>query len=222
MFDLSGLIAYTRDIEVDSADFDLDNGRNIKSRFEIQLAQLRLEFMAIETIDVHAAAYFSNAKTDPILGGASLSGTSGFSATPLGDISDQSSEVNVDINEPFHNGLSFNVEYFNIGENYESIWASRRESDVLLTEGFDSTFVQPGPMNVAFGVFGGSGDAPQPGGPTVPILVTVDGVEIEFKFQPFRLITISPILMNQLRNVYRLERYYHKTDLRKRKLGCKR
>jgi hypothetical protein len=35
-----------------------------------------------------------------------------------------------------------------------------------LTEGFDATFVQPGPMNVAFGVFGGGGDAPQPGGPT--------------------------------------------------------
>lgn len=166
MFDVAGLISYTRDIEVDAADFDLDNGRDIKSRFENTVGAIKAGIHPNTTIDLHASAYFSNAKTDPIIGGASLSGTSGFSATPLGDISDQSYKVNVDINDPFHNGLSFNVEYFNIGENYESIWASRRESDVLLTEGFDSTFVQPGPMNVAFGVFAGGGDAPQPGGPT--------------------------------------------------------
>jgi hypothetical protein len=116
--------------------------------------------------DVNAAAYFSNSKADPTLAGSSLFSLSGFSPVPLGSLSDQSYKINVDVNDPFQNGLSFNFEYFNIGENYVSQWAARRESDVLLTEGFDSAFAQPGPMNVAFGVFAGGGDAPQPGPPT--------------------------------------------------------
>ena len=54
-------------------------------------------------------------------------------------------KVNVDINDPFGVGLSFNVEGFDIGADYASIMAARRESDVLLTEGHDAAFVYPGP-----------------------------------------------------------------------------
>ena len=38
-------------------------------------------------------------------------------------------------------------EVFNIGAEYVSIMAARRESDVLLTEGHDAAFVFPGPAN---------------------------------------------------------------------------
>jgi hypothetical protein len=166
MFDAGGLIAYTQEIEVDATDIDLDNGRDIKNRFRNTVGGIKVGIHPNTTIDVHAAAYFSNAKSDPVLAGTGLFSLSGFSPVPFGSISDQSYKLNFDINDPFHNGLSFNVEYFNIGENYASIWAARRESDVLLTEGFDSAFMQPGPMNVAFGVFAGGGDAPEPGPPT--------------------------------------------------------
>ncbi len=54
------------------------------------------------------------------------------------------------MNDPFGVGLSFNFEYFNIGEAYTSVLAARRESDVLLTEGNDSAFAFPGPDNVGF------------------------------------------------------------------------
>ena len=40
------------------------------------------------------------------------------------------------LDDPFDVGLSFKFEYFNIGENWNSIFGARRESDVLLTDGF--------------------------------------------------------------------------------------
>jgi hypothetical protein len=163
MFDVGGLIAYTRDIEVDASDIDLDDGRDIATRFGNTVGGVKVGIHPSSMFDVNAALYFSNSKADPVLAGSSLFSLSGFSPVPLGNLNDQSYKVNVDINDPFQNGLSFNVEYFNIGRDYVSIWAARRESDVLLTEGFDSAFAQPGPMNVAFGVFAGGGDAPQPG-----------------------------------------------------------
>ncbi len=88
---------------------------------------------------------------------------SGFDAAPHGDRNDVSFKVHADINDPMENGLSFQTEYFNIGRDYVSMWGARREADVLLTEGFDSAWAQPGPNNINFGVFGGFGDAPQPG-----------------------------------------------------------
>ncbi|OFV82715.1 MAG: hypothetical protein A2Y78_11145 [Acidobacteria bacterium RBG_13_68_16] len=74
-------------------------------------------------------------------------------------------KANVDINDPFGVGLSFNVEGFFIGANYASMMASRRESDVLLTEGHDSAFFYPGPSNQSYGVFGfGAGQRATYGG----------------------------------------------------------
>lgn len=40
------------------------------------------------------------------------------------------------LDDPFDVGLSFKFEYFNIGADWNSIFGARRESDVLLTDGF--------------------------------------------------------------------------------------
>ena len=37
--------------------------------------------------------------------------------------------------DPFKNGLSFKLEYFNIGSEYNAVMGARREADVLLTDG---------------------------------------------------------------------------------------
>lgn len=65
-------------------------------------------------------------------------------------------KVNLDLNDPMGAGLSLNLEAFSIGADYASMMASRREADVLLTEGHDSAFAFPGPSNAAFGVFKGN------------------------------------------------------------------
>jgi hypothetical protein len=108
--------------------------------------------------DIRGAAYFSDAASEPIAGApANFFALSGFSPVPAGDdLSDEAYKLNADINDPFGIGLSFNLEYFDIGAQYVSILAARREADVLLTEGSDGAFAWPGPDNSAFGVFTGN------------------------------------------------------------------
>ncbi len=78
---------------------------------------------------------------------ASFFGISGFSPVPAGKHDDEAYTLDLDVNDPFGNGLSFNLQYFDIGAEYVSVMAARRESDVLLTEGHDGACGLPGPDN---------------------------------------------------------------------------
>jgi hypothetical protein len=62
----------------------------------------------------------------------------------------------VDFNDIAGTGLTIKTEFFDIGAEYVSMMAARRESDVLLTEGNESAYAFPGPSNAAFGVFAGN------------------------------------------------------------------
>jgi len=59
--------------------------------------------------------------------------------------------VSADVNDPFKIGLSFGVEGFDLGSDYVSMMAARRESDVLLTDGHDGAWAFPGPSNASYG-----------------------------------------------------------------------
>jgi hypothetical protein len=156
-FDVAGIYEYVNDIEVANGDFDVDDGREIATRFRNDVAGIRLGFHPNAVFDARAVAYFSSADSNPEYGApANFFGLSGFSPVIAGRTDDSAFKVNFDLNDPFSNGLSFNLEYFDIGAEYTSIMAARRESDVLLTEGFDGTWAFPGPANAAFGVFAGN------------------------------------------------------------------
>ncbi|MEA2601762.1 MAG: hypothetical protein QOF89_2754 [Acidobacteriota bacterium] len=156
MFDVVGVLERTRDLEIDPTDRNFDNGRKVTDRFSNDVYGARFGIHPSSKIDIRGLYYYSRANSDPKFGAPSGFGTSGFSPTPAGKISDPAYRADVDLNDPFGIGLSFNLEYFNIGAQYESILAARRESDVLLTEGHDGAFVFPGPDNSAFGVFAGN------------------------------------------------------------------
>lgn len=157
IFDVVGIVERVRDIEVDSRDQDFDDGRDVRTRFENDVYGVKLGVHPSSMFDIQAAAYFSDANSEPIARApANFFSISGFSPVPAGELDDETFKLNVDINEPFGNGLSFNIEYFDIGAQYVSMLAARRESDVLLTEGRDGTFAFPGPDNSAFGVFPGN------------------------------------------------------------------
>lgn len=157
MFDLTGIVELVSDIEVDSRDLDFDDGRDVRSRFENDVYGVKLGIHPSGMFDIRAAAYFSEAKSEPIAGApANFFALSGFSPVPAGELDDEAYKANVDINDPFGVGLSFNIEYFNLGAQYVSMLAARREVDVLLTEGNDGAFAFPGPDNSAFGVFTGN------------------------------------------------------------------
>jgi hypothetical protein len=157
VFDLALIAERVRDLEIDASDRDFDDGRDVTNRFQNDVYGVRFGIHPNATFDFRGAAYFSDADSDPTLGApGDFFALSGFSPVPAGEVEDESFKVNVDLNDPFGVGLSFNVEYFDIGAEYVSMMAARREADVLLTEGSDAAFAFPGPDNSAFGVFSGN------------------------------------------------------------------
>ncbi|HEX4963316.1 MAG TPA: hypothetical protein VF173_20975 [Thermoanaerobaculia bacterium] len=156
VFDVVGVAERVRDLEIDPTDRNFDNGTSVADRFKNDVYGVRFGIHPSSKIDIRGQYYHSSAESDPRFGVPTGFGTSGFSPTPAGKISDPAYKGNVDLNDPFGIGLSFNLEYFNIGAQYESILSARRESDVLLTEGHDGAWVFPGPDNSAFGVFPGN------------------------------------------------------------------
>lgn len=157
-FDLGAIFQYVNDIEVKAEDVNPDNGRDVRTRFNNFVAGLKFGVRPTDWLDVRGAFYDSTAESTAGVGGApgSFFGISGFSPVPAGELEDQTWKLNADFNDPFGIGLSFQAELFDIGADYVSMMAARRESDVLLTEGSDSAFAMPGPSNAAFGVFGGN------------------------------------------------------------------
>lgn len=155
-FDITLVGQYVNDIEVDSFDRDLDDGRDIRTRFRNNVVGARFGIHPSSKIDIRGLYYKSSADSDPTLNTPGSFGLAGFSPVPAGELSDDVIRLNVDVNDPFGMGLSFQIEAFDIGAEYVSMMAARRESDVLLTEGHDSTWAFPGPSNAAFGVFGGN------------------------------------------------------------------
>lgn len=164
MFDAVVSYNYINDIEVDATDRSLDDGRDVVTRFRNSVLGVRVGVHPSSKVDLKAAFYQSRADSDPTLGAPGSFGTSGFSPVPAGKLDDTTLKVNADLNDPFGVGLSFNVEYFDLGADFVSITAARREVDVLLTEGSDATWAFPGPTNAAFGVFGGNPSRLGPGG----------------------------------------------------------
>lgn len=157
-FDFALIGERVEDIEVDTRDGDVDDGREVRNRFQNTVIGARFGLHLLDSkLDVRGAFYDSEAESVPEAGAAAnFFGISGFSPVPAGEPSDQTWKLDVDLNDPFGVGLSFNLQAFDIGAEYVSMMAARRESDVLLTEGSDGAYAFPGPNNGAFGVFGGN------------------------------------------------------------------
>lgn len=157
-FDFALIGNYVNDAEVDATDRDLTDGRDLKTRYRNSVVGFRFGVRPNSTVDVKGSFYSSESESFDEFASGSFFGISGFSPVPAGEHEDESYKLNIDLNDPFGTGLSFNFEYFDIGANYVSVMAARRESDVLLTEGSDGAFALPGPSNAAFSVFGGLGN----------------------------------------------------------------
>jgi hypothetical protein len=166
MFDLGGIFNYVNDQEVNAADNNFDNGLSLKTRFRNSVAGVKFGIHPNAILDIRGAYYRSTVDSVPLgLPGNCMGnncdvpksfGINGYSPVITGNHEGSSWKANVDINDPFGVGLSFNVEAFFLGANYASMMASRREADVLITEGHDSAFAFPGPSNASYGVFGGN------------------------------------------------------------------
>ena len=153
--DLGGIFEFVSDLEIQSLDRNLDDGRKTRERVKNSVVGGKVALRPDPKIDFSAAAYASYISQADDLTPTSF-GVNGYSPVIAGCWSDQAYKANLALNDPFEVGLSFQVEGFDIGSKYTSILAARRESDVLLTDGWDGTFSFPGPNNAAYGTFSGN------------------------------------------------------------------
>jgi hypothetical protein len=154
-FDVGGIFNWIHDVEIDPADKNFDNGLNLLNRYRNNVYGLKAGIHPGSKVDVRLQGLYSINETNPEFAQA----TFGINATqPVigGHHTGWAGKADVDFNDPFGIGLSFNLEGFRIGANYSSLLAARRESDVLLTEGHDATWAFPGPTNAKYGIFGGN------------------------------------------------------------------
>jgi hypothetical protein len=159
-WDIAALYTYLNDIELDSMDTNWDNGLNVTTRARNEVGGIRFGIHPNATFDIRAAWYHSvissNCHAGESMQAPCSFGIGGYSNALAGTHSGDAWKVDFDINDPFGIGLSFNLQAFSYGAEYDSIVAARREDDVLLTEGHDANFAFPGPTNAKFGVFGGN------------------------------------------------------------------
>jgi len=155
-FDVGAIFDYVSDTEINTADNNWDDGRQLATRFWNAVGGLKAGLHISPQVDIRGQAYYSGMNSSPVLAPKDFSALTGFSPTPVGKHFDGSYKLDVVLNDPLEIGLSLNIEGFSIGSDYVSIMAARREADVLLTEGHDGAFAFPGPANSSFGVYPGN------------------------------------------------------------------
>ncbi len=156
VFDMTAIGYYVNDMEVDSTDIDWDDGRDIRTRFRNQVEGLKVGIHPSSVFDISARYYYSSYDSACDLAPCTFGAAGGYSSVPAGKHDDDLWKVNLDLNDPFGVGLSFNFEGFDIGAEYASMMAARRESDTLLTEGFDAAYGLPDPDNSTWGIWPGN------------------------------------------------------------------
>nr|MEE4269177.1 hypothetical protein [Candidatus Krumholzibacteria bacterium] len=148
--DLNYTFAYVSDVEIDSSDWQVNDGTDLTMRQRNAVHGLTADFSLGGFTDVGLQGYYSKYYTHDTFVGMN-SGIGTYSAYPVGNVDDVTFLADVDLNDPLGNGLSFNMQYFNIGADYVSVLAARRESDVLLTEGHEAAWFFPQVNNAAWG-----------------------------------------------------------------------
>ena len=148
-FDITALFNWVNDIEINPDDLDPDNGIETRVRFRNTNYGLRFNIRPTDRMEIRGNYYYSEASTNDQFG----AGYASFSPVIYGDTDDSSWKLAVDFNELFGTGLSLKAEAFFVGADYLSVLAARRESDILLTEGWDAAFALPGPDNLRYSVY---------------------------------------------------------------------
>jgi hypothetical protein len=154
-FRFKGIGTLTQDWEADKYDADrtgtpsiargADNAVNLLTRFRGVNATLDGSWSpsSFDWLAVSGLIAYSNNYVNPVYATNLVTNGQGFSpivfkkdsagnAIPSTDFA---GKALVEFFDPFKVGLSLKIEYFNIGAEYNAIMGSRREADVLLTDG---------------------------------------------------------------------------------------
>lgn len=138
---------YARDKSLeDEPDPNPLNGIGVESAYENSVFGARAQFSGLGFVDLNGSFYYSdyNAKNATSADGTrcdqTWNGNCRFSPVPQTSTSDEAWIINANFNRLFIDGLSLSAQIFDVGSDYVSITAARREADVLLTEGPEGTW----------------------------------------------------------------------------------
>jgi hypothetical protein len=145
-FDVEQVTSYVLDEEADLDDPDAvgstnaidvrDGAVTTNARYQNANATLQLTSNFIDWLGVKALLAYSYSKTDDDLVFNSVTGAQGFTPVPMGEHQGYAGVARVDLIDPLDVDLDLQLEYFNIGRDWVSVFGARREQDLLLTEGF--------------------------------------------------------------------------------------
>lgn len=114
-----------------------DNAVDLNERYSNSVATLDITTDAIDDVIINVFGAFAASRIDDRYAANGVADNAGVFPMPFKDTNDFAAKARVEIFEPFGiDDLSLRAEYFNIGEDYVSHFAARREADVLLTDGF--------------------------------------------------------------------------------------
>ena len=97
---------------------------------------LEVKSNAIDWLGLSVLGGYSYSRTDDALVFNSVSGAQGFTPAPMGEHHGYAAVARVELFDPADIDLDLQFEYFNIGRDWVAVMGSRREADVLLTDGF--------------------------------------------------------------------------------------
>jgi hypothetical protein len=145
-FTVEQVTSYVLDEEADLDDPDAvgstnavdarDGAVTTNARYQNADATLELTSNAIDWLGIKAIGGYSYSKTDDNLVFNSVSGAQGFTPVPMGEHNGYLGVVRADLIDPLDIDVDLQLEYFNIGREWVSVFGARRETDLLLTDGF--------------------------------------------------------------------------------------
>ncbi|WP_018690637.1 hypothetical protein [Algicola sagamiensis] len=168
------IIDYVDDHEIDKNDHDVRDGQADLMRYNNFVSGIKSSYYGIDNASISAAFYHSQLDVNEnlLFGNCdTIQPCARWSPILSKDSSDNAWKVNIDLDEVFVEDFSISFELFDIGSDYQSIMAARREQDVLATEGFDGTWqwsrpnfntnVANGAQNAGVGYGGWDGETHQ-------------------------------------------------------------
>jgi len=147
---------FTNDVEIDMTDPDAvgsvyatctdDLGNPIQgcekdhavdyfSRYMNSVTTLEVQLDPLYWLSINLLGAYSAGRIDTQLTANGVAMNQGVSPVVYKDTDDYALRARFEFADPFDAGVSFKAEYFNIGDEWNSIFAARREADVLLTDG---------------------------------------------------------------------------------------
>ncbi|MBL6975321.1 MAG: hypothetical protein ISR64_06265 [Deltaproteobacteria bacterium] len=112
-----------------------DHAVDYFSRYMNSVTTLEMQLDPLDWFSANALYGVAVGRLDKQITANGVAQNQGVSPVAYKDTTDLAIRHRIELADPLDIGLSFQFEYFYIGEDWNSIFASRRESDVLLTDG---------------------------------------------------------------------------------------